>query len=592
MTTAHYLKLRKNIALNGDVALAMRELSTLYEKVILINKIEEVFAYVELPKKLLSNHIRKKSPIGIVGLNPRKDIEEIVRLCSFIQEVWFAQSASAKLPEGLWYRKVTTLNGGNFVCAFPLMAAAEMLICINGQEVSLKDFSGILDAISSDIKASPRVEKAISRMLTSTPHVHGIHRYKAKFFPRMIRSFLVGTLYTLPKQDNERIVLLDPFVGSGTALVEASFIGVDSVGIDIDPLSCAISNAKIDLMNIDVLTFRKAVSDFKQTIVSVESAKNIDGEYVFPPWISKKFDAQRKSSKHDYTPELRKKYEREIAVIRKAISREKSQQLRKIYEICLSDAISKKFNIRMMGTGVGRFALEIRDTPLLRIVDANLSNTLRAANVCSVLKQAYGIKLAPSKVINDTATKMPLKDGTISVILTSPPYLPASSGREDYLIGKSISITALGLMTSEQIREGETKSVGSMRTNGNGDSTKLPPEVHELYSWLKKDELRNIKAEPTIAYYQSLLKSLRESHRVLSSNGVAIYVIGKESVFYNFSTRKVLYRVACDDIFEKMAKSCGFKIEARVDVELDKKNTNARPRSLDTYYETTFILRK
>ncbi|MBU3958196.1 MAG: hypothetical protein KKB25_03915, partial [Nanoarchaeota archaeon] len=413
-----------------------------------------------------------------------------------------------------------------------------------------------------------------------------------KFFPRMIRSFLVAALETLPKQKDKDIVLLDPFVGSGTALVEASFIGLNSLGIDIDPLSCAISNAKISLMNIDISAFKNEILEFKRIIKMFESAKNICEDYSFPPWISKKFDTQKKSSKHNYTIELRKKYEHEISTVRQAIDKINSKQLKQIFEISLSDAISRKFNIRMMGTGVGRFSLEIRDTPLLRIIETNLNNVLRAASVCSVLKKTYGIKLASSKVINDTAIKMPLKDNVVSVILTSPPYLPASSGREDYLISKSISITALDLMSPEQIQEGESKSVGSMRTNGNGDFSMLPTEVQELYSWLKADNLRAIKAEPTAAYYQSLLKALKESYRVLSKQGTAIYVIGKESVFYNFSTRKVLYRVACDDIFEKIAKSCGFTVEAKVNVELDKRNTNARPRSLDSYYETVFVLRK
>ena len=79
---------------------------------------------------------------------------------------------------------------------------------------------------------------------------------------------------------------------------------------------------------------------------------------------------------------------------------------------------------------------------------------------------------------------------------------------------------------------------------------------------------------------------------MLLPHGLAIYVIGKESVFYWFSTRELLYKVECDKIFAELAQSVGFVVEEQIDVELDKKNKNARPRSLDSYFESVFLLRK
>lgn len=131
-----------------------------------------------------------------------------------------------------------------------------------------------------------------------------------------------------------------------------------------------------------------------------------------------------------------------------------------------------------------------------------------------------------------------------------------------------------------------------MKVKGNIDFANLPNQVFDLYEWLKNDELRSIKAIPTYIYYVMLKKALQESYRVLMCGGLAVYIIGKESVFYKFSTREVLYRVKCDLIFKDIAISCGFVVEEKIDVQLDKKNRNARPRSLDSYYETVFLLRK
>ena len=71
-----------------------------------------------------------------------------------------------------------------------------------------------------------------------------------------------------------------------------------------------------------------------------------------------------------------------------------------------------------------------------------------------------------------------------------------------------------------------------------------------------------------------------------------MWVVGRESVFYTFRTREVRYRVACDALFEQIAESVGFELVDRLDIELDKRNRNARPRSKDPYFETAIVLRK
>src|SRR5207249_2298579 len=44
--------------------------------------------------------------------------------------------------------------------------------------------------------------------------------------------------------------LLDPFAGSGTALIESKLIGIDSIGIDIDPFCILMSKVKLDLLDL------------------------------------------------------------------------------------------------------------------------------------------------------------------------------------------------------------------------------------------------------------------------------------------------------------------------------------------------------
>lgn len=83
-----------------------------------------------------------------------------------------------------------------------------------------------------------------------------------------------------------------------------------------------------------------------------------------------------------------------------------------------------------------------------------------------------------------------------------------------------------------------------------------------------------------------------EDRRIIKQSGKIIYIIGKESIFYNNLTKEILYKVECDKIFIEIAESIGLQIEDVIHIELDKKETVARPRSSDKYYETAIIMSK
>jgi hypothetical protein len=67
--------------------------------------------------------------------------------------------------------------------------------------------------------------------------------------------------------------------------------------------------------------------------------------------------------------------------------------------------------------------------------------------------------------------------------------------------------------------------------------------------------------------------------------------VGTRSTFYRFSTREPLYTVETANMFAEAAASLGLVVEELIEVELDKGNRNARPRSLDRYSETVVIVR-
>jgi len=71
--------------------------------------------------------------------------------------------------------------------------------------------------------------------------VHGVHEYKGKFNPQVARA-LFNILIT---RTDEPPMILDPFCGSGTSLVEAAHAGLRGVGLDSNPFAVFLANAKI-----------------------------------------------------------------------------------------------------------------------------------------------------------------------------------------------------------------------------------------------------------------------------------------------------------------------------------------------------------
>jgi len=70
-----------------------------------------------------------------------------------------------------------------------------------------------------------------------TKHVHRLHPYLGKFIPQLVEVFL--RKYFTPGQ-----IVLDPFCGSGTTLVQANELGINTIGYDISAFNVLLARAK------------------------------------------------------------------------------------------------------------------------------------------------------------------------------------------------------------------------------------------------------------------------------------------------------------------------------------------------------------
>jgi hypothetical protein len=91
----------------------------------------------------------------------------------------------------------------------------------------------------------------------TTKHVHRLHPYKGKFIPQLVEYFLDSHTdkFKTKTYFKPGDIILDPFSGSGTTLVQSCELGMHSIGIDISAFNALIGNCKVTHYNLsDVQT--------------------------------------------------------------------------------------------------------------------------------------------------------------------------------------------------------------------------------------------------------------------------------------------------------------------------------------------------
>lgn len=240
---------------------------------------------------------------------------------------------------------------------------------------------------------------------------HWFYPYKGKFHGQMVKALLNFMAV------NHHDVVLDPFVGSGTTLIECATINVPSVGIDINPALCLISHIKHEALSISFPEFRRFVHQlplvkiFKRFVCQLENPKPL--EIPALPFQSDQFlCAVWEQLFHDVAPDAPKSW-RNILLL--------------VFLHALSDYTYLK------GTG--------KEKPLENFWQDNLTEYLKTLEGVHKVREMLGMKIAPAKVICGDALSLPLPDFSVSGIVTSPPYSIAL----DYVKNDEHLLSYLGL---------------------------------------------------------------------------------------------------------------------------------------------------
>ena len=230
---------------------------------------------------------------------------------------------------------------------------------------------------------------------------HCYHAYPAMMIPQVARTLI--DLYA-PKDKCE--LIFDPYMGSGTTLVEASIKGINSIGTDINPLARLISKAKTIHFDIDII--KRYISEIQLIPFSYSPNKVVNTDfsrisnYLF--WYS-----ENSLYKLSYISQM-------------IDSIEKEQQL--FFKIALSEVVREVSYTR--NSEFKRFRMQEDKIKQYNPDVFGLFESKLFRNLAGLKQYNFQGKKAKAEIYDfNTVVDIPhsiLPDNSIDMIVTSPPY--------------------------------------------------------------------------------------------------------------------------------------------------------------------------
>ena len=386
-----------------------------------------------------------------------------------------------------------------------------------------------------------------------TSNTHGFHKYPAKFIPQIPQWAISKYL----KNETDKLIL-DPFCGSGTALVESALSSNYAIGIDIDPLSALISKVKTTKIDIEKLYL---IVDWLK--------KNIENppEELFIP------DCQ--TLKHWFTQEAINK----LSIVRTSINQivdnfENERAIKDIQDllfICFSSIIRRVSNAdnESQKTYVSHtkvkqpeevFTLFFSqlDYFIERITEFSLNPNLKPAEI----------------IISSSVSSLPdwIQDKKVDLAITSPPYIKAI----DYIYNQMAELFWIGdlfqMQTQNLQNEKKMQYIGNKQIQAR-EFINYSPFISKLNIDLLDNKLQEVfetdkknghkHSYVTFKYFVEMEKHFAGISKCLKQNAHYVMVVGdsKVSEIY-FDTADFLTIIAERNGF-KLKNKWGYKIKNR-----------------------------
>lgn len=386
-----------------------------------------------------------------------------------------------------------------------------------------------------DLPESPTIGETFSFERISRDNVtslsHGLHKYPAKFIPQVADWGL-----RFEKGANREVVL-DPFCGSGTTLLECGVRGNHGIGVDISPLAVLIAKAKtskIDLRGgIPSAVLELIVNESQGSSAAlVKQLRKAEGTEVL---------GLHRTWSNWFTPDAAA----EIIAIRDSIvAQAPDEVLQRFLLACLSSVVKKCSYLDENQIKVRFVKDKVLAEPSTAFVDAATKRLERQLRVTEELKRAsasFDLHLASS-------TRLPIDDSSVDRVITSPPYINAI----DYTMTHKYNMFLLGLLEPGDFKDHCRDYIGvTERAVRAADLVEKPNSQHSSVQneidaiWSLDTPVAKNRTFVVNQYFDGMDKTFGELSRVVRKGGLIIMVLGETN---RICGRAVQTARICEDL--------------------------------------------
>ena len=589
-----YFKLFNSIKDTQEANFAALELESLFGRVrrvrnfvdILDNTMFGLFKSLRV-QDLLAHELPYGECHGFIGeQNPREVlILTLMKRLAYIREIFIVSTSSFPINVGVEGKNRQSFQSGKhhlvrYITNQYFLEKSQYISKISRDENevdrNVETLFGFLVTKSNRIPASSslavgkRLEDYFAiREEPSLYLAHYIHPYKGKFHPKLVRALLN---YVIP---SDKVLVLDNFAGSGTLLLEACWLGLNSVGTDINPLSKLTSVVKCASLTLDPKMLKNAIEKYIKTLEDSKPIR-VDGP-----------------NRWQTRPHHRNDIEDELNDLPKAITValtpsiiESIIRARETIRDTTNDQFADFILIGLAGTISD--LVRRKEGDFLGVLRERLMHLYLRVYLFDRINDVLKINLGKSKTYQMDCRKMKgIRTETIDAIINSPPYSTAL----DYLRNDLPQLTLLRLADLAKI---EPKMIGNPNfkvypdnilqemTEGKPAYSLLPEEGKMVLKELVEGGRRK-EAIRSYRFFVDMQAVIGEMYRVLKPGCKCVMIVGNN----HFKVASGNYiEIRNDQVITSLAKRTGFKEDMVIRRDLEKSLTGMIRR------ESVIILHK
>lgn len=387
--------------------------------------------------------------------------------------------------------------------------------------------------------------------------VHNWYRFVLSYPPHLVRTYL-DRFGISPEQK-----VLDPFCGTGTTLVECKKLGIQSVGVEANPIAAFASKVKTD-WDVDpagLLSHAKQVADITSEILITEGISGIEDLPLFRPIIEPKY---RLKTISDETLKLLLRESisplplHKTLTLLETLESSHNEKFVQYERLALAKAIVFGISNLEFGPEVGVGPAK-KDAAVVNIwLDAvrTMAEDLHEFQTRTEIKAS--VIQGDSRQIHTL-----LEPHSVDAVITSPPY----PNEKDYTRTTRLESILLGLVTSKsdlrQLKQNLLRSnTRGVYKNDNDDLYVADhPEICRIADSIEKRRIElgktsgfeRLYARVTKLYFGGIAQHLSSLRDVLRPGAQLAYVVGDQASYL-----RVMIRTG--QLIADIANSLGYEV--------------------------------